>query len=500
MNALAVFLERHERGLVAALCVAAAVRVFVSSAGFPFFAPQDEVAHFDLVVKYARYQVPTRFERYSQETRELVVLYQTPEYLSPPPTDGRVLPPLWTAPPEIRETVLRDVVGRVFPTQPNHESAEPPLYYAVVGGWYLIGKALAIHRGQLVYWCRFLNVVVIVALVWLSHAFARRFFPDGQLFRLGVPLLVAFIPQDSFYYVNNDVPSPLLCAAALYALLGIALAPKTRPTSCLVAGTLVAAALLTKLSNLPIVVALLATVFMRLSRPGARHELRDLFVLATATVVPVAAWSTRTYLVFGDVTGQHQKATLAGWTPTPLAEIFRHPIFSPVGFAAFFHDLMATFWRGELMWHRATLALSGLDLIYSISSALFVTLAVVAVCRQANTRDRSELVVTWTSIAVVAASVLFLAALSPLFDYGSTWRPSRSHPYYSVGRLMSGALVPFVALYLRGLEWGLARVKLQAAGLAIVAGFMVAVTASEILLSAKPFQSQFNWFHMLGGP
>ena len=106
----------------------------------------------------------------------------------------------------------------------------------------------------------------------------------------------------------------------------------------------------------------------------------------------------------------------------------------------------------------------------------------------------------WTSIAVVAASVLFLAAISPLFDYGDFWSPSRSHPYYSEGRLMSGALVPFVALYLRGLEWGLTRIRMQAAGLAIVAGFMVAVTASEILLSAEPFQSQFNWFHMLGGP
>src|SRR5436853_2928337 len=339
MNVLPVFLERHERGLVATLCVAAAVRVFVFSAGFPFFAPQDEAAHFDLVVKYARHQVPTRLERYTQETRELVVLYQTPEYLGPPSADGRVLPPLWKAPAEVREKVLGDVVGRVAQTQLNHESAEPPLYYAVVAGWYSVGRALTISGGHLVYWCRFLNVVVMSALVWLSYAFAKRFSPDGQLFRLGVPLLVAFIPQDSFYYVNNDVPAPLLSAAALYALLGVALAPRTRLTSCLVAGALIAATLLTKLSNLPIVVALLATVGTRLSRPGARHELRDLLALVTTAVVPVAAWSARVYLVFGDVTGQYQKRLLAGWTPTSFVEIFHHPIFRPTGFATFFHSL-----------------------------------------------------------------------------------------------------------------------------------------------------------------
>src|SRR5438132_13605153 len=103
MNVLPVFLERHERGLVATLCVAAAVRVFVFSAGFPFFAPQDEAAHFDLVVKYARHQVPPRLDRYTKETREPAVLYKPPEYLGPPSPDGRVLPPPWKPPAEARE-------------------------------------------------------------------------------------------------------------------------------------------------------------------------------------------------------------------------------------------------------------------------------------------------------------------------------------------------------------------------------------------------------------
>jgi len=42
----------HERSIVLALCVAAACRVFLFSAAFPYFNNVDEPAHFDLVMKY----------------------------------------------------------------------------------------------------------------------------------------------------------------------------------------------------------------------------------------------------------------------------------------------------------------------------------------------------------------------------------------------------------------------------------------------------------------
>ncbi len=44
---------RYERLIIAGLCLAAAIRVFVFSAAFPFFNNVDEVAHFDLVFKYS---------------------------------------------------------------------------------------------------------------------------------------------------------------------------------------------------------------------------------------------------------------------------------------------------------------------------------------------------------------------------------------------------------------------------------------------------------------
>lgn len=49
---------------------------------------------------------------------------------------------------------------------------------------------------------------------------------------------------------------------------------------------------------------------------------------------------------------------------------------------AFFYDLMRTYWRGELLWHRAVLVYANLDLAYSVSSATLVFFGAVAVCQR----------------------------------------------------------------------------------------------------------------------
>src|SRR5438105_11314339 len=80
------------------------------------------------------------------------------------------------------------------------------------------------------------------------------------------------MPQRLFFVLMTRRPpsSPLFPYTTLFRS---ALAPRTRLTSCLVAGALIAATLLTKLSNLPIVVALLATVGDRKStRLNSSHE------------------------------------------------------------------------------------------------------------------------------------------------------------------------------------------------------------------------------------
>ena len=67
--------------------------------------------------------------------------------------------------------------------------------------------------------------------------------------------------------------------------------------------------------------------------------------------------AVRCKLVFGDFTGTAAKIQFLGWTHKPFGDWWRHPIFSPHGLWTFLSGLLATFWQGELFWHRQPLVL-----------------------------------------------------------------------------------------------------------------------------------------------
>ena len=81
MKAASRFAARHERKLILLLCAIAALRVFTFCAAFPFFNNVDEQAHLDLVVKYARGDVPRDLGHYSSESANSIALYGSRSYL-----------------------------------------------------------------------------------------------------------------------------------------------------------------------------------------------------------------------------------------------------------------------------------------------------------------------------------------------------------------------------------------------------------------------------------
>src|ERR1041385_5140286 len=102
---------KNEHLLILLLCVAAALRVFIFSAAFPFFSNIDEDLHFDLITQYSHTQVPRSFDRLKEETLNWIVPYASPEFLVAPDQfpEGKYPPPLWkqTGPevePEIAAT------------------------------------------------------------------------------------------------------------------------------------------------------------------------------------------------------------------------------------------------------------------------------------------------------------------------------------------------------------------------------------------------------------
>ena len=211
--------RRWETSLIATLCVVAAVRVCLFSATFPFFNNIDEQNHVDLVLKYARGYWPREpVERIDFATGRLLALYATFEYLSPPERfRGGVFPrPLWERPAGA-DRVWEGAA--LWAQRINDEAHSPPVYYAVAGAWYRLGGWLGLSGGRQLYWVRFLNVPLCAMLVSCAYLFCRDGYSDRPELRLGVPILVAFLPQDIFYSISSDVLSPFLFAASLCVLL-----------------------------------------------------------------------------------------------------------------------------------------------------------------------------------------------------------------------------------------------------------------------------------------
>ncbi len=52
----------------------------------------------------------------------------------------------------------------------------------------------------------------------------------------------------------------------------------------------------------------------------------------------------------------------------------------------------------------------------------------------------------------VAISILFMVSISIVYDFVQCWARSRALPYFLPGRLIACALVPFLVIYLDGLD------------------------------------------------
>jgi len=545
-NLSGAFSGWKERWLVWLLCGVAGLRVFVYAAAFPFFNNVDEPAHFDLVMKYSLLRMPAGMEDFSPESIPSIVLFSSPEYLLTPDQfpDGKYPAPRWLHPSE--------PVGLVFAgspswweTHPNHESTGGPLYYVVAGMWTRLGRWCGLENIYLLYWIRFLNIPLAAALVWLGYAAARMVFPGRICPRLGVPLLLAFFPQEIFYSIQSDTLSPLCFGAAFIGLARWLQTDAPSPRLGALTGLALAATWLVKVTNMPLVAVAVVAVMIKslaLVRAGkGRAGLPALALLLLCAALPIGGWCLWSLHAFGDLTGSSAKIQYLGWTRKPFSDWWRHPIFTPAGLGTFVSDLLAGFWRGEFLWRRQPLAMPGADAFYWISSLLLPGVAVAGLFwkgpgltagQRANGDGHRPLLqpfgraalprrpelgrsssfalpdyeisgltagqrqALWLSFWCFAASVGFLGLASIAFDFGKCVNPSRAHPYFTSGRLLCGALIPFLLLYAHGLDKALGPVKSGAARMLALGGIVLCVAVLELVLNLPAFTSQYNWFHL----
>ena len=489
--------RRSEVKIVCLISLLAAIHVFVFTAAFPFFNSVDEQLHFDLAVRYSQAQIPRGLEPLAPESIRYITIFSSHGYLADPASlpAGKLPPPLWTQP---AEKVLPQIAASVaqWKNIVSTESTQPPLYYAVAGAWWNAGKYLGLAGGQLLYWLRFLNLPIVVAVVWLGWLAARKVFLENLFARLAVPALVACMPQTAFYAINNDILAPLVFGAAFWLLLKFWAAeiPSTRLAAAL--GLALAATFLTKISTLPVlaVSALLvaAKIFKIYGSGKLRPAILPVLALLFCALPSVLAWLLWCRTNYGDLTGSAIKIQKLGWTARPVAEWLQHPIFSPPGLWVFAGDNLSTFWQGEFWWLRRPLALPALDAFYQVLTVVLLAFALAAIWRFPKKYYRAALVFAFVCLAAMSA---FFALLSVKYDFQDCFYPSRAHPFFTSGRLFLGILIPVLILLASGLDFALQKFSVKAKFF-LLGALLLIMLAGETVLDWRVFACEYNWFHL----
>jgi len=495
------FLKRHEKQFVVLVTLFGALRIFIFNAAFPFFNNVDEVHHFDAVVKYARGYVPQKQNTlYDYESARMLTLYGSPEYFytSSEIKNNGFSPFLWRIPQFVSSNDFNNIVSDRMQNH-NIEAFSPPLYYAVMGIWYNLGKWLGITGEFLLYWIRFSNVIVFILLLIVTNKFCQLLAPENLSLRYGVILLLTWFPQDVFYSITNDAFSPLFSLLSILFLWKIYLS-KQSSLFYSVTGLLIAASILIKLTN----VVLFTTMFLILVKKlfvykrnnNLKEGIYHVSLCLAGALIPVAILMIANFILIGDPLGASEKVKNLGWTLKPIYQWFNHPFFTFQGIPFFIVGLLKTFWRGEFVWGLQTIASNSADNVYIISTGLFFLTSVLGVIirkKSLCSSDRYEYMVLLLSIA---GSVFMLGVLSIMYDFGNSWSPSREYPYFTSGRLILAVLVPFLILFIDGLQSLLTFIHLQKATLWIILMLVIFITISEISISLPAFLSQYNFFHL----
>ncbi len=493
------FFESHEKKIILLLCI----RLPFTSSFFPprfhSFNNVDEVAQFDLVLKYSHGRVPHEMSKISPDSADYVALMNSYAYFGAPDKfpGGKMPQPLWTEPAEkMHQDIAANSAG--WQRLSNYEVSQSPLYYVLAGSWWHVGKWLGFHEGRLVYWLRFLNIIMVIALVWLGYAAARMIFPESIFLRLGVPALLTFMPQSAFYSIGNDMTSSLCFGLTFICLLKWLAQENPSVRLGAATGLAFAATYLSKMTNLPLLaivaMAILIKIWQEARRGRLRAALPALMAFLCFSEPPIIAWMMWCKLNFGDLAGSSGKAQFLGWTVKSFSQWWSHPIFTPVGLWTYLSGELNSFWQGEFVWHYKPMALPATQAIFTILSLALVLLALPGVFARAKlTRQQHQAL--RLGLAFFVAALGFFALLSIVYDFHDCPDPSREHPYFSAGRMMLGMLIPFLLLIVYGLDRALNRFG-NATKFITLSVMICAMLITETATNWPVFANEYNWFHL----
>ncbi len=489
--------------IVAVLAVLAAIRILILCAAFPLANTIDERYHLVTIQMYARGNWPGReLPRPDPESTRNLLLYWSPEYglTSQQMAQDGIAGPLWGLSSEERKLALARDYYRAKLAQwlarPNYEAQSAPLYYVVAAAWYKLGVALGMRDWVLDYWPRFLNPIAYTLLVWLSYSFVRRAYPDRSFLHLAVPALITVFPQDVFYGMNRDVFSAPLAASVLVATTFAVATKPSRERYLILCSFLTGLAFVSSVANC-VLYGPLAVVLWIWQRQSMEPPSRKASVLSAslfASGILPCLWMLRNYVVMRDLTGGKAKAHELGWTVKPMREILHNPLFSLHGLHYFAMELTQRFWRGEYVWHTLEMKSSLADRFYLLSSAVLLLVSLLGFWGRRRRMSPLSRLAAFNATFLVVSSVLFIVAISVPFDYRDCAYPSRAIPFTTSGRIVSGAILPFLLLYSIGLERVTSVFRKWVPPTVVLACVLLFITVSEIRVRGVVFSSPYNFF------
>ncbi len=241
-------------------------------------------------------------------------------------------------------------------------------------------------------------------------------FPEEPLIRVGVPLLLAIWPQTALYSVTSDTLSPLCFGVAFIGLLKILQANQPSLLLAIWTGLAFAATCLVKTTNIALLLVIGLALIFEIANLSERRKLRDLAapfaVLIGSAAVPLALWFAWNLHTFGDLTATAFKIDFLDWTRKPVSEWLPHPIFTVPGLTEFWPQSIASFWRGELIWHSQRLASQWNDGFYWISSTLVILFTAIGLIWSFANLTRFQRQSLWLALSSFIVLLLVLVVLS----------------------------------------------------------------------------------------
>src|SRR4029077_13695993 len=141
-------------------------------------------------------------------------------------------------------------------------------------------------------------------------------------------------------------------------------------------------------------------------------------------------------------------------------------------------DRMATWWSDAFSWTSSTLVL-----------------VIVLASLIARKRTEPNRGVLWLALLSFASLVAFLVLLSTRFDFGQCPYPSQAHPYFTSGRLLNAAAVPFFLLFAFAIERVTNWTNRQWPRWILLGVIAPVLLAWQLSINAPVLSSRYNFFH-----